>query len=337
MKRIFISTSVVFLFLFLLLIASCKKEDNTLLTNTNTTVPNLYTNEISNITTISAICGGDIQYDGGTPILSKGICWGQHEYPTIDDNIVVSGSGNEDFTNTLKSLKPYTTYYVCAYATNAKGTSYGSPRKFRTLPTGELVTDIDGNIYGTVKIGTQTWMLGDLKVTHFRDGTPILEEKGGADSWANNLTPTYRYMSLYYEDDGYGALYNQFAINDVRNICPSGWHIPSRGEWIVLINYLGGEGMAGAKLKEIGEANWNYPNTAANNESGFTALPGGYIDGNGQWTKYHDIGKWWSSSVDGHYTSCLSLFNNKSSASLFEERTWAPFDNPGFFVRCIKD
>jgi len=135
------------------------------------------------------------------------------------------------------------------------------------------VTDIDGNIYNTVKIGDQWWMAENLKVTHFRNGDPIPYVT--ADSiWKNLKTAAYcnresisNYMEIY------GCLYNWYAVNDARNIAPAGWHIPTDSEWQILVDTLGGDYNAGGKLKEAGTEHWNSPNTGATNESEFTALP----------------------------------------------------------------
>ena len=149
-----------------------------------------------------------------------------------------------------------------------------------TIPSSELtVTDIDGNVYSTVTIGTQVWMAENLKVTHYRNGDPIAKVTDDTE-WSTLTTGAY---GNYNHDDGnadiYGSLYNWYAVNDSRSIAPDGWHVPSDAEWQTLVGYLGGYAVAGGKMKETGTTHWNSPNTGATNESGFSAIPGGYRDG----------------------------------------------------------
>ena len=140
---------------------------------------------------------------------------------------------------------------------------------------GSVVTDIDGNTYGTVQIGNQIWMAENLRTTRFRDGTliPLVEDLA---DWNSLSTPAY---SWYANDNSlenvYGKLYNWFTVDDPKGLCPEGWHVPSIAEAIALSTHLGGDGVSGGKLKSTGTEYWNHPNTGATNESGFSALPGG--------------------------------------------------------------
>jgi len=160
----------------------------------------------------------------------------------------------------------------------------------------ELVTDIDGNVYHTVTIGTQVWMQENLKVTRYRNGDSIpdaaaigyFEAKIGAHSQRSLISVNLD-----------GIIYNWYAVIDPRNIAPNGWHVPTNLEWKTLINYLGGENIAGGKMKEAGTQHWLSPNTDATNESGFTALPFFLIvtGGSPDWPE-GKRGHWWSSSTD---------------------------------------
>jgi uncharacterized protein (TIGR02145 family) len=145
----------------------------------------------------------------------------------------------------------------------------------------QTATDIDGNAYNTIIIGDQIWMKEDLKVSHYNNGDtiPNIMEQGEWD------TLTTGALSNYFNDEGnvgtYGRMYNWYAVNDSRSIAPTGWHIPSESEWLTLFNYLGGVNEASHKLRETGENHWNgycggAYNNFATNESGFTALPGGF-------------------------------------------------------------
>jgi len=198
----------------------------------------------------------------------------------------------------------------------------------------ETVTDIDENVYRTVTIGKQVWMAENLKVTHYRDGTPIpnvdddeewsLLTKGAYCLYQNNPS-TYK--------ETYGALYNFYSVNDIRGLSPEGWHVPTAAEWRELINYLGGNDVAGGKMKDIGSSLWKLPNIGASNKSGFSGLPAG---GHGRLGSASDVGyyaTWWSStSYDSIYAWHWGLYPDKNNIRF----------NPGhkasgFSVRCIRD
>ena len=139
----------------------------------------------------------------------------------------------------------------------------------------DTVTDIDGNVYKTVVIGTQTWLAENLRTTKYNDGTQI-PNVTAKSQWDNLTTDAY----CWYNNDPatykatYGALYNWYAVNTGK-LCPTGWHVPSDAEWTTLTDFLGGEGYAGGKLKEKGTAHWVNPNVDATDEYGIKALPAG--------------------------------------------------------------
>jgi uncharacterized protein (TIGR02145 family) len=163
--------------------------------------------------------------------------------------------------------------------------------------TGILCRDNDGNNYRTVKIGTQVWMAENLKTTKYRNGDPIPNVTDGPAWW--NL-PTGAYCNSDNDVNlwtTYGRLYNWYAVNDSRNIAPAGWHVPTDYEWSKLIAYLGS--LPGDKLREEGTEHWLSPNTDATNETGFTALPGGYRDNTGTFISIGSNGYWWSSTEQG--------------------------------------
>ena len=193
------------------------------------------------------------------------------------------------------------------------------------MPT---VTDVDGNVYHTVKIGTQTWMVENLKTTHYKDNTPITPITDNT-LWKNAITPGY----CWYDNDinnkiPYGALYNWYTVNTGK-LAPEGWHVPSAAEWQTLIAYLGGITEAGGKLKEEGTMHWNSPNVGATNES-----------------KLSFVGSGLRSYLDGSFgTKGSRSFNYCSTNSSFVRIS---FDEPavitgavppamGYSVRCIKD
>lgn len=216
------------------------------------------------------------------------------------DGVLIAGPS--DFSKNVSSLSkkingltPTSTLEV---------TLMGSPGSFIELSIkGTLkqesetgtVTDIDGNIYKTIEIGSQIWMQENLKVTRFNDGSDIPLITSDAE-WANLVTPGYSWYDnneATYKDT-YGALYNFYAV-DTRILCPAGWHVPNDVEWSVLSDYVGGEDVAGGKLKETGTLHWMYPNEGATDEYGFKALPGGYRYDTGPFSYIGMGGTWWTS------------------------------------------
>jgi uncharacterized protein (TIGR02145 family) len=194
------------------------------------------------------------------------------------------------------------------------------------------VRDIDSNLYQTVTIGKQVWMSENLKTTKCNDGTPIPLITDNA-TWGKLTTPGYCWYS---NDDknknSYGALYNGYAVSTGK-LCPSGWHVPSDSEWTILINFLGGEKIAGGKMKEKGTTHWKSPNSGATNDGGFTALPGGTRYTNGVFFTAKEIGYWWSASENNKLNAWYRSMYFKDSAV---KRNYYDFTN-GFSVRCIKD
>ncbi len=300
--------------------------------------PTISTTGISNIKISSALCGGTISDDGGLPITSKGICWSTSNIPTINDNKTSEGSGSDSYTSKMSGLIAGVTYNVRAYATNAKGTSYGNVINFRALSMGSTstISDIDGNTYKTVYIGFQNWMTENLKTTRYNDGSSI-----------PNITYNSQWVTLsgawaYYNNDAtnnakFGKLYNWHVIdsatNQNKNVCPTGWHVPSVPELMVLFDYLGGYNVAGGKMKEIGTVNWKSPNTDATNSSLFTGLPGGRRTENGIYTEVGENGYWWSSTEYLTYSSTLlRLGNGGGGAEWFDIRK-----ETGLSIRCLQD
>ena len=208
------------------------------------------------------------------------------------------------------------------------------------------VTDYDGNIYHTVTINNQCWLKENLEVTHYSDGTeiPLIED---ATVWKNLENDNVDKAYCWYDNDInnkeiYGALYTYSAATNgdnsgvnVQGACPDGWHLPNENEWVELIDYLGGEDVAGGKMKEIGTVNWGSPNTDANNSSGFSARGGGYRDyyGDGHFDSEKFRGYWWTSTET---VSSNARFRNiiNSYSKVFSVATGK---STGFSVRCVKD
>ena len=195
------------------------------------------------------------------------------------------------------------------------------------------VTDIDGNVYQTVKIGDQWWMAENLKVTHYRNGAAIPLVTSD-DDWYNLLTGARcAYDNDQSEVATYGYLYNWYAVNDSRNIAPTGWHVPTDAEWSTLVTYLGGDNVAGEKMKEIGTNHWLSPITGATNESGFAALPGGYRNSNGSFRPLGYGATFWSST---EYDSDTAWYRRLHYTAASVNRT-NNNKRDGFSVRLVRD
>lgn len=194
------------------------------------------------------------------------------------------------------------------------------------------VTDIDGNEYPIVQIGDQCWTAENLKTTRFADGS-VIPNVTSVDSWINLSTPAWcNYENSPANDITYGKLYNWFTVADPRNVCPTGWHVPTDAEWTVLTDYLGGQDVAGGKMKTT--SGWQSPNTGATNESGFSGLPGGFrYDYGGDFGSIGYYGYWWSSSESSASAAWYRfLFYNNDYASRNSS-----YKQGGFSVRCLRD
>ena len=309
-----------------------------------TLAPVLITIELSGITATTLKCGGNIISDGGFAITDRGVCWSQSKNPTILDSRTYDGTGTGSFISNVSGIIPGVIYYFRAFATNLEGTFYGNELsyisnagyfiiKFNPDLTYGTVTDSEGNIYKTIQIGTQVWMAENLKTTRYRNGDPIPNIIGDGE-WSGLNTGAYCYENFIY-----GYFYNWYAVNDSRSIAPAGWHVPTEAEWTILTNFLGGENIAGSKLKETGIIHWMELNDDATNESGFTALPGGYRRSfyskyEGSFEPQGRTGSWWSSTESDKlsaWTRSAHYFNIKVADKSSIAKTF------GISVRCLKD
>jgi uncharacterized protein (TIGR02145 family) len=194
------------------------------------------------------------------------------------------------------------------------------------------ITDKDGNVYTSVTIGTQVWMVENLKTTKLNDGTAIPNVTDNT-AWTSLTTPGY----CWYNNDvanktPYGALYNWYTVN-AGKLCPTGWHVPTDAEWTTLITFLGGEDVAGGKLKETGTTHWESPNNVATNESGFKGLPGGFYADNGFW-QINAFGLYWLA------TGSVSWGADYIALDYIDITTGINATNKiyyGYSVRCLKD
>jgi uncharacterized protein (TIGR02145 family) len=324
MKSIFKISGVILVVLSIILIHSCKKD-------IPATVPGAPTGATATAGDIHAI----IIFTA--PVSNGG--------STITGYTVTSNPGNISSTGsaspiTVTGLTNGIAYTFTVTATNAIGTSEASSASNSVIPT---LSDPDGNIYTTMTIGTQVWMKENLKTTKYNDGTAIPNVTVNA-TWSTLTTGAYRdYSNTAANSLTYGRQYNWYAVdnnvatraasNGGKNVCPTGYHVPSDAEWTTLINLLGGESIAGSMLKETGTTHWLSPNTGATNNTGFTALPGGYCDPEGGHYFITINGFYWSSTE----YSTGEAFSRIMSYNYYYAVKGSYNKRYGYSIRCIRD
>ncbi len=214
-------------------------------------------------------------------------------------------------------------------------TANGSPIT-NTLNIIGMLSDVEGNLYQTIEIGDQLWMAENLRSTKYNDGTEIPYISNPHDWEINTSNPAFcwYYNSEYEYKEDYGALYNWHVVATDK-LCPSDWRVPTDNDWTVLINALGGEGLAGGKLKEAGTSHWKSPNTGASNEAGFKARPGGHRNFAGVFygavNKTGSYGYWWSATVMNSETAWSRIMYYDNS-TVFRHNS---NKRNGYSIRCI--
>ncbi len=306
-------------------------------------LPVVLTSAASEVTANSAKVGGEITVDGSSEITARGVYWGETDnLPEAGEKLEI-GKGTGEFSAFVEGLEKRTTYYFKAFATNKNGTAYGEVKSFKTtlFTYGEGLKDRDGNYYKSIIIGDQEWMASNLKVTNYRNGDPIPGVRPD-DQWESLSSGGY----IWYDHDSatlgdqYGALYNWHAVNDERRLCPEGWRIPKKEDWEELIEYLGGEDMAGGKMKSTRtfpdpHPRWDDPNTGSSNISGFSGFPAGYREKLGRFVHLGERGFWWSATEHqvSETMAVNAVLNSDSQSILFLFSS----KNRGCSVRCIKE
>jgi uncharacterized protein (TIGR02145 family) len=207
--------------------------------------------------------------------------------------------------------------------------------------SGSGITDIDGNNYSTIIINGQEWMAENLRTTSYSNGDSITNVTDETQ-WSNLSTGAWaHYNNDSQFENPFGKLYNWYAVKDSRNVCPTGWNVPSDNEWNTFINYLdpnadGGNiypNIAGGKMKSVGTQYWQSPNTDATNESGFSGLPGGYRNSYGIFHEAASHCYWWGSvekSSNSAWYRCLFNSSGEAYRDFF-------LNSAGLSVRCIKN
>jgi len=284
--------------------------------------------------TIATVTVGD-----GSATVSWGAVAGATSYNlyyATGATVTISGTKLTSVTSPkqVTGLTDGTQYAFAVSEVNAGGES-GLSNVVTATPN---VVDIDGNVYHTVKIGTQVWMVENLKTRRYNNGAPIPLDTNSS-TWGGLTTGAY----CWYNNDSvsnknaYGALYNWYAVS-IGKLAPTGWHVPTDSEWTVLTMYVnntyyGGLDSAGGALKSTGTTYWPSPNTSSTNSSGFSALPGGYRNGAGPFGNIGFYGYWWSSTA---YGASNSWDRSMEFDGAFVSRSF-PNSKTGFSVRCVRD
>jgi uncharacterized protein (TIGR02145 family) len=305
------------------------------------TLPDVYTDYIEDITTSTAVSGGTVFTNWN--LYAMGVCWNTEPNPTVNDFHTFDGSEPGVFTCEITGLDSNRVYYVRAYATNKAGTAYGGQRMMITrsgITTGTPCPDMptviyEGKTYHTVQIGDQCWFKENLDV-----GTKV---SGNVYHSDNGILEKYCFYNHDEYCTDYGGLYlwnemmNYTTGEGARGICPEGWHIPSNAEWNQLVDYLGGNDIAGGTLKETSTAHWFWPNAGATDSVGFSARPGGYRLMN----EHPEIGWFFSAEYDAYYWT--------STPGYWGAQYWIMTNiypsiggnsdvlNVGYSVRCVRD
>jgi uncharacterized protein (TIGR02145 family) len=266
-----------------------------------------------------------------TELLSKGVCWNSKPNPGLNGKMKIIKSDSSVFIWTLHNLHPDSLYFLRVFTVTRNDTIYSDNKIFFTHRE-DAVKDIDDNFYNTVKIGNQVWLAEDLKTARLNDGSAIIFARDNP-GWIGSVVPMYSYYgndSVNYSFPR-GKLYNWYAVNTNR-LCPSGWHVPSNEEWKQLSATLGGDTIAGGKLKTPGTMIWHYPNNKATNESGFSAFPAGFRKSNGDWFFADYFTYWWSTGFSDSFP--ISWYVYHATGKLYHQSISKDY---GYCVRCIRD
>ena len=329
-------------------------------------LPTVITNTVTNITTTSATCGGNVMTTGGASVTARGVCFSTLQNPTVNSSHTSDGSGTGSFTSSITGLASNTTYYVRAYATNSAGTSYGEQKSFTTAspiidgqpcPNAPTMTDYEGHSYPTVQIGNQCWMAKNLRTTHYSNGASI---PAGGTEWSDTDPFYYNYTSSNINITERGYLYNWPAVmhgasssntypSGVQGICPTGWHVPSAAEWELLTDYVSDQNQywcnnnntytAKALAATTGWDTYSGTccvgnNQSANNATGFAAVPAGKhyystFDNAGEYAFF-----WSATQYGGAYAYDSRLIYTSDNTMHFTTNNFKDF---GYSVRCLRD
>jgi len=241
------------------------------------------------------------------------------------------GTGQTSTTTAINALLPAQSQSTTIGATLK---SNGTNTYWDNFSAAGTVQDQSGNFYNTVAIGTQVWFKENLRTKKYRNGNNIIVKTNTTD------TSTLVGQMYYYGNDSltnysiYGALYNWRATQESDSLCPTGWHVPTDAELTTLITELGGESVAGGKMKSVGTAYWNSPNTGATNESGFSVLPGGYRYSDGSFVSIRNVAFFWSAAENVNFNAWFRYLNYYSGNVGRDDYGGK---SVGASVRCLKN
>jgi uncharacterized protein (TIGR02145 family) len=295
---------------------------------------------------LSGICSGvyllkveSEKYSYASKFVSCNLSAGKAEIKHIESNSIIDIQNAESIKSEKSTIDmPYTIGDRLLFT----GFSSGIYRTlFILVPTMSQTvtfnfvpcTDANNNNYAVVQIGTQIWMAENLNATKYRNGDsiPHVADEG---QWNSLTTDAYcDYNNDASNSDVYGRLYNWYAVDDSLDITPPGWHVPTHAEWTTLSTYLGGENVAGGKLKEACSLLWASPNAEATNESGFSALPGGSRNYNGAFYYIGQVGYWWT-ATESNPTYAWHWYTGYDFGTVYN---FASTKNYGMALRCVKD
>ena len=332
--------------------------------------PKITSTNITNIEYNKATVNANVTLTSEYPVTNKGICWSSTQTkPSINSDHTTAGSGEGSFSSVLNNLEPGTVYYVRAYATNSRGTTYSPTLSFTTFedavaagqvcPGITTVKDTDNNVYNTVYIGGQCWTRENMRATHFSsDGSSVTVE---GSHYSATVAYCYPPDNKPYLVPKYGYLYNWYAAtknqksssnpSGVQGICPNGWHVPSDAEWDVLFNNasLNCNGVSGNVADALSATfGWNSSSTVCtpghemeyNNSAGFSALPSGWnsTSSDGRYRYYGMYGVYWSTNLNDAETRC-SYYRVAYNASTITHvySGDSPTKTRGISVRCLRD
>ena len=329
----FSSNGVLALMCFLSVITTSCEKDSTPLQ-----LPTINSSKIFALSSNAVTIKSTFDVNKEDTVRNIGVCWSSQPNPTIYNNFTGSSLNDSIMYSRIEGLTPNTKYYARVYASNSEIETYGNEIEFTTNNT---AVDVEGNQYNTVTIGTQVWMVENLKTTKFNDGTAI-GYINSASNWTEINSPSYCFYEYNILNKSfYGVLYNWQSVNS-NKLCPSGWRIPTDADWKELADYLGGESVAGGLLKSTRNY-WESPNYEATNYSGFSGLPAGHSGtALGSFNGMGFLSVWWSSTIDyslnsdeGFIITRILRYDNKTA-----ERNGFMTRGGAFnflSIRCIKD
>ncbi len=329
---------------------------------TTLSMPSVSTNGVTSITATSAQAGGYVYSDGGDQQVARGVCWSTSPNPTVNNSHTIDGTGTGLFVSYISGLTANTTYYFRSYASSSIMTVYGQQVVFTTTVQdgspcagNATLTDYDGNVYNTVKIGNQCWMKENLRTTHYSNGASI---PLGSNGDTSSFSP-YRYNPNNNASNvsACGYLYNWAAVmngaessnaipSGVQGICPTGWHVPSDAEWTLLTDYVSSQNqyVCGGNANYIAKAlasttGWNSSSTlcavgndqTANNATGFGAMAAGEHQISA--VQFRLYASFWSSKQYG--SSGAAPFVIKRGTSTIYRPNYSKYW--GLSVRCLRD